>query len=168
MIELVKMTEDAFHAWQTLEAENCAVEQVRVGTWPKEDAVAKAHETFDQYLPHGIDTSEHRVMMIVDSDRSEAVGTIWYAALGEAGAWRGGLLSLRVYPEHLRKGYASAACRLMEADLAAQGASVIRLHVFGCNAAARALYEHLGYEETDVVMRKRLHDTTAADTLRKA
>ena len=38
----------------------------------------------------------------------------------------------------------------------ALGYDAIRLHVFGDNAVARRLYRAVGYEETDVTMRKRL------------
>ena len=38
----------------------------------------------------------------------------------------------------------------------------IQLHVFGHNSGARALYRKLGYEETNVIMTKRLIDGPVA------
>uniref|UniRef100_UPI0038D450BF GNAT family N-acetyltransferase n=1 Tax=Deinococcus sp. TaxID=47478 RepID=UPI0038D450BF len=51
---------------------------------------------------------------------------------------------------------ATQAFTALEADAAAHGATNIQLHVFGLNAGARALYEGLGFQTTNVVMRKEL------------
>jgi RimJ/RimL family protein N-acetyltransferase len=42
----------------------------------------------------------------------------------------------------------------MEEVVKIAGLNVIGLHVFGYNTGARAMYEKLGFEVTDVMMRK--------------
>ncbi len=57
---------------------------------------------------------------------------------------------------HRRKGYGEQAKLAAEVQARALGYDTIALHVFGHNHAARALYEKLGYEITNINMAKKL------------
>jgi len=57
---------------------------------------------------------------------------------------------------HRRKGYGEQAMLAAEVQATALGYDTIALHVFGHNHAARALYEKLGYEITNINMAKKL------------
>ena len=55
-----------------------------------------------------------------------------------------------------RQGYGTQAMRAVEQEVRALGIDRIALHVFGHNHPARALYEKVGYEETNLHMAKNL------------
>jgi len=58
------------------------------------------------------------------------------------------LLRIAVHPDHRREGLALALLKASEAELRPIGIRTLRLEVRVSNAAARALYAVLGWEET--------------------
>ena len=69
------------------------------------------------------------------------------------------IYDIAVDPEHRRKGHAQAALAEIEAYARANGCLGVMLHVFGNNTGARQLYRKAGYEETNVIMLKRVNTT---------
>jgi len=63
---------------------------------------------------------------------------------------------LYVKPEHRRRGIATALMRYLENWARERGQHQLGLHVFGANATALNLYEHLGYQTQSLWMIKRL------------
>ena len=61
--------------------------------------------------------------------------------------------------QHQRRGYATEAFAALEGEARSRGLAGIGLHVFGHNPGARALYEKLGYEATNINMFKRVART---------
>ena len=53
-----------------------------------------------------------------------------------------------------QRGYGKQAMQALEVEVQRLGVDEIRLHVFGNNTVARKLYQNMGYEETNVMMRK--------------
>ena len=85
------------------------------------------------------------------------MGELWIGRregdpLGDA-LW---VYSVRIDEDHRGRGYGRAAMLFAEEEARRLGFPRIALNVFGGNAVARGLYRSLGYEETAVVMRKRL------------
>jgi ribosomal protein S18 acetylase RimI-like enzyme len=58
-----------------------------------------------------------------------------------------GLYDVFTHPEHRRQGHASRLCAAMLAQAAAAGAKVAYLQVEAGNAAARSIYERLGFAD---------------------
>ncbi|HET7142394.1 MAG TPA: GNAT family N-acetyltransferase, partial [Anaerolineales bacterium] len=54
------------------------------------------------------------------------------------------------------KGYGKSLMLLLEEKAREMGLKSLELHVFGSNHIARNLYEAIGYEITNVLMRKTL------------
>jgi ribosomal protein S18 acetylase RimI-like enzyme len=85
---------------------------------------------------------------------------IWFAER-ELGANRTAFIyDIRIEAAFQRRGYATQAFRVLEQLVRSMGMSAISLHVFGHNTAARALYEKLGFETTNVLMTKTIADST--------
>jgi len=68
-------------------------------------------------------------------------------AIAHAAADEGEILNLGVAPSHRRQGIGVELVRAMMDALRARGARAVYLEVRDSNAAARALYERLGFRE---------------------
>lgn len=156
MVELVRMSEAEFAAYLERAVRGYAEEKVRAGNWTEAIALERSRAEYDQLLPQGLATPGQHIFSIVNSETDERVGMIW---LGEVSGARHGLMYIydfEIFEAHRRKGYGERTLEVVELFVQAQGARELALHVFGHNAAARALYQKAGYEETNVHMRKRL------------
>jgi ribosomal protein S18 acetylase RimI-like enzyme len=148
------MSEAAFEAYVAQAAEEYAAEHVRGGRWTDEEAPAAARAEYDRLLPQGTATADHYLRHVVDDESGETVGLIWY--WHERARDRLFLYDISIAEAQRRKGYAAQALAQLEEEARKLGAEEIGLHVFGHNTAAWALYAKMGYEETNVMMRKRL------------
>ncbi|MHB0857092.1 MAG: GNAT family N-acetyltransferase [Anaerolineae bacterium] len=143
---------------------NYAAEKVRAGNWAAEDALARAEADFTQLLPQGIATPGHLLYAIEEAAADTLVGVLWVGTVREGGGpAMAYLYDFVIYPGYRRRGYGAAALYALESVVRGMGLDTIGLHVFGHNHAARALYERLGYQVTNLNMSKRLldpHDTS--------
>lgn len=110
--------------------------------------------------------STHEVLLarpgnqvVVAEDESGArVGLLWFGLnrnliTGEDEAW---VYNVTVVPEHRRKGIGKRLIEHAEELARKGGFAILGLMVSSHNTAARALYEHLSFEATNLLMRKRL------------
>ena len=81
---------------------------------------------------------------------------IWLARIMQGAKPIMFIYDFRIDEAHRRKGYGEQAMLAAEVQAKALGYDTIALHVFGHNHAARALYEKLGYEITNINMAKKL------------
>ena len=90
---------------------------------------------------------------VVEAD-GESVGELWVAEregdLGR-GLW---IYDVQIEEAHRGRGYGREAMLLAEEEARQRGLNRVALNVFGGNAAARRLYQSLGYVETAVLMSK--------------
>lgn len=121
----------------------------------EESAQRHAAEGMVESFPGGVPMPGHEVFDVVD-DSGVAVGYLWIGpdTSGDAASWW--IWDVLIEPEQRGRGLGREAMRLAEEHARAQGAHSIGLNVFAFNAAARGLYESLGYETASVRMRKRL------------
>jgi predicted GNAT family acetyltransferase len=70
--------------------------------------------------------------------------TIAIGRVAAAGDWAG-LTAVEVHPGHRRCGLATAVTTALAAQAAARGVKGLYLQVENDNAAARALYHHIGF-----------------------
>ncbi|GHF52429.1 ribosomal protein S18 acetylase RimI-like enzyme [Deinococcus metalli] len=156
MIELRPMDAAAFERFVAHAAPQYAAEKIRSGEWTPEEAMQRADREFRQLLPQGPDTPDNVLYHLHDPHEGADVGVLWYALQTRGGTRTAFVYEVEVYDPYRRRGYASQAFALLERDAAARGATNIQLHVFGHNTSARALYEGLGFQTTNVIMRKEL------------
>ena len=155
MVILATMPRDTWERWRAASIRGYARDMVRVGAWPAEGAEERAAVEFARLVPRGQATPGHEFWSIL-TDAGETVGAIWFAPEAEVGHGAGFIWDIAIDEEHQGRGYGRAALEALEPLARARGYDTIRLHVFGDNDVARHLYRSVGYEETDVSMRKRL------------
>ena len=154
MVRLVPMTEADFEAYLDYSLPSYAQEHVRAGNWPAGEAAERAQRQYAELLPDGVETEGHFLYTLWDGDLE--VGALWFM-IRDWGAWRKVFVcDVQIHEPYRRQGYASAAFHLLEEWAQKKGLDGIALHVFAHNGPARALYQKLGFAETDLWMSKKL------------
>lgn len=156
MVGLIPLSGERFPDFRAYLAKHYARDKVEAGAWSPEEAPRRAEADLDGLLPDGVNTRDHFLYSVRDASTSEEVGTLWLAIQNpDAGrlAW---IYDVEIFDRFRRKGYATRALEAAENEARELGADRIGLHVFGRNAAARALYERSGYAPTSIVMAKKL------------
>lgn len=156
MVELRPMTDAEYAEFLALAVPDYANEHVESGDWSAEGAIERSAAEFDELLPNGPATLGHHLFTIYDPALQTSVGMLWFAVRDSSGKRVAFVYNLMVDEQYRRRGYASQAFLAMEDEVRALGLQAIRLHVFGHNHGAQALYAKLGYEVTNVMMQKTL------------
>ena len=119
-----------------------------------EQAQEQALNEYKKLLPLGFKTEDHLFFTaLVDN---EFAGYAWVNIKrdhGKTSAWG---YDIHVLDEFRRKGVAKLIFSELEPLLKEKGVTEIKFHVFGDNFRAIPLYESLGYETTNIVMRKEI------------
>jgi RimJ/RimL family protein N-acetyltransferase len=153
-IRLEPMSDADFAVFFERSIADYAEDNVRAGRWDPANAREASRADHDRLLPQGMRTPDHYLRAIRDAGTGGRVGDVWYAVRSEGGPPGIWIFWLGVDPAHRRHGYAAAALAAVEEEARRLGVLRIGLHVFAFNAGARALYERLGYETTNLVMWK--------------
>lgn len=156
MIELIQMTPAEFGPYLERLIVEYAAEKVRSGNWTRDESIRRSREECQALLAKGVDTAGQHLYRILDTETGEKVGVVWMAEDGRKSPPVGFIYDLEVEAPYRRKGYATRAMLALEVKARELGLSTIGLHVFGFNHEARALYEKLGYEITNINMSKAL------------
>jgi len=156
MVEFQLMTRADFEVWRSVSIANYAKDNVSSGKWTSAEAVSRSEEEFSTLLPDGLATPENYLRFIVNEQTSERVGVVWYALRREKGRSYIFVYDFEIYEEYRRRGYGTKALLYLDGVVRQMGQDMIALRVFGRNRAARGLYEKAGYEETDIIMSKKL------------
>jgi ribosomal protein S18 acetylase RimI-like enzyme len=154
-VTLREMTEDEYRSY--VDEVQAAVVRELVATMPEEEARATAAGGIAQYLPQGIATPNHTLVIAEDS-AGTSVGNAWigpdpHRAEGSDSAW---LYDINVHPQERRRGYGSAILAEVEALVARDGKARLGLNVVGTNGAAIELYRKSGYSVSTMQMYKPL------------
>lgn len=157
MTKLRPMTESEFTSFLQRSIPEYAGEKVRAGNWAVEESLQKSRETYAKLLPLGLSTPDN-CLFTIEHD-GKAVGNLWLAIQHRADGPIGFIYDVYVAESFRRRGIAAEAMRLLEGEASRLGLHALALHVFGYNAAARALYQKLGYEITNLNMSKNLPRT---------
>ncbi|UQN09388.1 GNAT family N-acetyltransferase [Deinococcus sp. QL22] len=152
MLELKPMTAASYATFLTTSLVSYAQEKVASGEWQPEDAPENARLEFAELLPQGVETPLQFLFDLHDFSRSEQVGVLWFALRGSAQRRRIFVYDVLIYPQFQRQGYAAKAFELLQEKAQTLEAKDIRLHVFGHNQGAIALYEKLGFVMTNIIM----------------
>lgn len=154
MIRLVPMTPAELDDFLATSIPRYAEESVRSGRWTREIALDSSRTEHERLLPQGVATPDQYLRTIRDAGTGERVGELWYAHRSEAGPKQVWIFWIGIDPAHRRHGYAQDALRALEAETRRLGSDRLGLHVFAFNSGARALYDRMGFEATNVVMWK--------------
>ena len=153
---LSPMTLAEYNAWLVESVPDYARDKVVAGQWDEADALARSRAEVEGLLPHGLATAGHRLWSIRERVNGASIGTLWVAEQQHGRRTVAYVFDFRIAAAHQRQGHARRAFLALEDEVRAMGLAGISLHVFGHNAAARALYEGLGYAATNITMYKPL------------
>jgi RimJ/RimL family protein N-acetyltransferase len=156
MVRLVPMTAAEYQTYLDISIREYAEDKVQAGNWQPEEALEKSAQEFRKFLPEGVATKDHYLYGIEDEALKAKVGMIWLARVLQDAHPIMFIYDFRIDEPFRRKGYGEQALRAAEEQAKALGLDTIALHVFGHNHAARALYEKLGYEITNINIAKKL------------
>ena len=151
-LTLVPMTAAEYLGWRKFIIPEYAADKTASGAWAEADALRLAEESLDTLLPQGLATPQHYFHTLCRKTDAHPVGHLWFA-LETTHAY---LYDIVIHEEFRGLGLGRAAMERLEEAVIALGVTTIKLHVFGRNRTAHALYSSLGYETTDVNMRKQL------------
>jgi ribosomal protein S18 acetylase RimI-like enzyme len=154
-VTLREMTEDEYRSWVE-DVQARVVRELRE-SMPEEEARATAAGGIAHYLPQGVATPRH-TLVIAEDAAGTPVGNAWvgpdpHRADGSDAAW---LYDITVHPHARRNGYGSAILAEVEALVVRDGKNRIGLNVVGNNDAAIALYRKSGYAVSTMQMFKPL------------
>ena len=151
---LAPLTPAEFGDYKATSIPMYAREKVSAGEWAEADALRLARDGFDSLLPNGLGTPETHLFGLREAADGPLLGVLWFAIRQRASDRIAYLYEIVIDPPFQRRGHASRAFRALEDKIRDMGLSGIALHVFGHNTGARALYESLGYQATNITMFK--------------
>lgn len=151
MVKLERMHQEDFERFLEHEIGEYADDHVRNGNWPAEGALERSRNEFHSLLPEGVNSEHQYLWSIVHEDASK-LGALWVQVKnGKA------FIYDFIIDEAFRgKGYGKQALMALDENLVAMGVESVGLHVFGDNFIAQELYKKMGFEITDINMRKTL------------
>jgi ribosomal protein S18 acetylase RimI-like enzyme len=156
MTRLEPMTQARYDAWLETTIRDYAAEKVASGNYPDDgSSLERSKAEFDTLLPNGLQTPNHEILSMVD-DEGHDVGYLWFTQEDRAPGRVVFIYDIAVDPAFRRLGHAQAALAYAEAYARDHDCIGVMLHVFGSNTGARALYLKAGYDETNVIMLKRV------------
>lgn len=153
-ITLTPMTEPDFQAYIAKAIQGYAREKIQAGNWTQDEAPERLRNQLESLLPQGIQTPNNYFFSLRD-ENGEKVGILWYASRPKQPGLAF-IYDFEIYPPFRRRGFASQAIIALEQEAKSRGLKRIELHVFGHNTAARALYNKMGFVETNVMMTKNI------------
>lgn len=142
-----------FEAWREQSIAGYARDKVASGQWTEEESLELARKENRELLPLGLETPGNSMFAILDR-QGLPVGVLWFGVKKKFGADIAYVFDVTIRPERRREGHAARAFVALEEMVRGLGLSGIALHVFGHNAAGRALYRKLGFHPTNISMFK--------------
>jgi ribosomal protein S18 acetylase RimI-like enzyme len=132
--------------WASLDA----ADRKRFGRSQVRDSLASTHEI--------LLARPGNQVVVAENEAGERVGLLWFGVnrnliTGEDEAW---VYNVTVAPDHQRKGIGKQLIQHAEKLAREGGFAILGLMVSSHNTAARGLYEHLSFEASNLLMRKRL------------
>lgn len=147
-LKLMKQTDFATFSENLIIA--YAEDKVEAGTWLASEALANAKQSMRDTLPNGVNTPNHFIWDVIRSH--EKVGTLWVCQEEQSYF----IYDIIIFEAFQNQGLGSELLAVLEEEARAQGITEIGLHVFGHNKRAIHVYEKMGFETTDISMRKRI------------
>ena len=149
MVKLEPIQQKDFEEFLEREIRGYAEDHVRNGNWPAEDALERSKREFEHYLPEGIHSKDQYLYSIIDNS-SNKIGILWVQVKD-----RKAFIFDFVIDEAFRgQGYGKKSLTALEEKLKSMKVESVGLHVFGDNLIAQELYKKMGFQITDIQMKK--------------
>lgn len=154
---LVPFDETDFQSWLKQAIPAYASSHVEDGSWSADESLTKSAAAHSALLPNGVATPGHTLVSIcLPGEEHPKAGHLWWAEVENAGQTGAYVYDVEVAEHARRRGVARAAFAELERVALTRGLRFISLHVFGHNRGARRLYEELGFEPTNLTLRKEI------------
>ena len=160
MATLRAMKHEEYEAWVATAIAAYAEDKVASGQWSHDESLERSAAEHAELLPQGLSTPDNHLFSVLDED-GQPVGMLWFAVTTRFNASVAYLYNVEIEPMHRGRGHAYRALLALEEEVRRMGLAGVALHVFGHNAAARALYAKLGYAPTNINMYKSLGPSQA-------
>lgn len=155
-VRLEPMTQEQYDAYRPVAEADYGRSIARSGAMAGADAVQRAKDDFDRLLPDGLRSEGHVFFTAYDAESGDPVGMLWLHLEEKSDGLNAFGYDFEVREDLRRHGYGRAVMVAAEEELRRRGVVSVGLNVFGFNAGAQSLYEQMGFEVTNVLMRKRL------------
>ncbi len=156
MVHLSPMQETDLQAYLEETIPAYADDKIRAGNWSPDEALERSRKEYEKLLPEGVNSLRQYLYNIVATDEDVTVGMLWFSVIVDTPHPYAFIYELQIFDAYQRKGYGKQAMLALEVEVRKLRLDTISLHVFGHNLAARALYDQLGYEITNINMSKKL------------
>lgn len=147
-VTLVPMTAEDLDAFVDEEVADYAHERLLDGTWSRRDALQRARAELARVVgwEHEALIAERQRLLTALGVGSEPVGWLW-VKLGPPGPWEHSafLCQMTVARRFRQQGYGRSMLAALEAMLAKEGITDLRLNVCESNLPAKSLYAAAGY-----------------------
>lgn len=153
-VVLQPMTAERFTSWNEHLVAAYAQDKVDAGNWPHEGALERSAQENAERLPQGPDTPGHDLFSAMVDGRE--VGVIWLFTDPGAATPETVIYDIEIEPAERGRGYGRELLAAAEGWCADHSIATLRLHVFGHNTVALALYESSGFEATNISMAKQI------------
>jgi ribosomal protein S18 acetylase RimI-like enzyme len=155
-IALIPMTADDYRAYRQITVSNYAADLVRCDGGTLDDASERAAGAFETLLPDGLASADQHLYLLHSPARKATIGYLWFGETHDASGPGAFIYDILVLSDFRGSGYGTQALHAVEDWALAHGIEQIGLAAFGHNEGAQRLYRRLGYETTQLRMRKRL------------
>lgn len=151
------MSWDDYDAWSEHSLQGFAAQQVSSGLQPEAEATAYARQQLAQLLPDGLATPLHLFFTVHEAAPGDpTVGYLWLRVRSLSSEVEAFVFDVELHTHARGRGLGRATMLAAEGAARETGATIVRLNVFGDNAAAIGLYESLGYAVTSATMARPL------------
>ncbi len=155
-MNLVKMSQEDFDDFLSFSIKDYATDKIEAGTWSANEALKLSKDSFKQLLPDGRETKDEYLYSLIDDKSANKVGYLWVHLTMKAEKKAGFIYDFVILEAYRHLGYGTQALETLEKEALKLGIEEMGLHVFAHNKVARALYEKMGFLETDITMVKHL------------
>lgn len=148
------MSVDAFEKFKMESQSAYATNLAAVEVITYEEALKNASEQFDKLVPNGNATPGQSFFDVVETNSGESIGFLWLGFQTRFGRKVASINDITIASANRGKGFGKALMKLVEDEARRCAAVRIRLHVFNSNQVAKNLYLAMGFEPTNLDMRK--------------
>jgi len=154
MIILIPMENSEFDTFLEENVLRYAQENVDNGHWKADEALERSRAAFRDLLPDGLQSKNQYIFNIFDDKQGLKLGLLWVEVKMEEPNRPAFVFDFIIEEQYRGKGYGRQALFALDEKIQTMGARSVALHVFGSNEIAFGLYKKMGYEVTDINMRK--------------
>ena len=154
MITLIPMEQGEFDIFLENNIVRYADENVNNGHWQAEDALERSRAAFQRFLPDGLQSKDQYIFNIFDDEQGSKIGILWVEVKMDEPHRPAFIFDFVIDEPYRGKGFGKKSLAALDEKLQQMGAESVALHVFGHNTTAFELYKKMGYEVTNINMRK--------------